>query len=101
MSLPADSTIEDVKVRIRQSVRNRNIGRVEQVVLREGPRAFRLATLFEIVCPEAGDVYHYSLRKITLGSCFSKRIVTLIENFLILVTKGPDDSNIYEANLII
>lgn len=62
MSLPADSTLEDVKVRIRQSVRNKNIGRVEQVVLREGPRAFRLATLFEILDPASGGVHHYSLK---------------------------------------
>lgn len=62
MSLPSDSTLEDVQVRIRKSIRNPNVGRVEQVVLREGPRAFRLATLFEILDPAAGGVHHYSLK---------------------------------------
>lgn len=62
MSLPPDSTLDDVKVRIRESVKNPNVGKTEQVVLKEGPRAFRLATLFEIINPEAGKLHHYSLK---------------------------------------
>ena len=62
MSLPSDSTLDDVKVRIRESVKNPNIGKTEQVVLKEGPRSFRLATVFEILDPEAGELHHYSLR---------------------------------------
>ncbi len=62
MSLPPESTFEDVKVRIRESVNNPNVGKIEQVVLKEGPRAFRLATLFEIVNPETSELHHYSLR---------------------------------------
>ncbi|ABW66712.1 Shedu anti-phage system protein SduA domain-containing protein [Desulfosudis oleivorans] len=62
MSLPPDSTLDDVKVRIRESVKNPNVGKTEQAVLKEGPRAFRLATLFEIMNPESGEIHHYSLR---------------------------------------
>lgn len=62
MSLPPESNLEDVKVRIRKSIINPNVGKVEQVVLKEGPRAYGLATLFEIVDPEAGKLHHYSLR---------------------------------------
>lgn len=62
MSLPPEATIEDVKVRIRKSMRNPHIGRVEQVVLREGPRAFRLATLFEILDPADNSHHHFALR---------------------------------------
>jgi hypothetical protein len=62
MSLPPESTLEDVKVRIIQSVKNPNVGKTEQVVLKEGPRAFRLATLFKIMKPETGELHHYSLR---------------------------------------
>jgi len=35
MSLPPESTLEDVKVRIRESVNNPNVGKIEQVVLKE------------------------------------------------------------------
>lgn len=62
MSLPPEATIEDVKVRIRKSMRNPHIGKVEQAVLREGPRAFRLATLFEILNPGDSSHHHYTLR---------------------------------------
>ncbi len=62
MSLPPDSTLDDVKVRIRESIKNPNVGKTEQTVLKEGPRAFRLATLFEIMNPESGDIHHYSLK---------------------------------------
>ena len=62
MSLPPESTIDDVKVRIRESVKNPNVGRTEQVVLKEGPRSFKLATLFEILNPGAKETHHYSLR---------------------------------------
>jgi len=62
MSLPPDSTLDDVKVRIRESFKNPNIGKTEQIVIKEGPRSFRLATLFEIMDPEAGESHHYSLR---------------------------------------
>jgi len=56
MSLPPDSTLDDAKVRIRESVKNPNVGKTEQAVLKEGPRAFRLATLFEIMNPESGEI---------------------------------------------
>lgn len=62
MSLPPESTIDDVKVRIRKSIQNPNVGRIEQVILKEGPRAFRLATLYEILKPDTGDLHHYSLK---------------------------------------
>ena len=62
MSLPPDSTLDDVKVRIRESIRNPNVGKVEQVALKEGPRMFRLATLMEIMNPQTGALHHYSLK---------------------------------------
>ncbi|HAL30017.1 MAG TPA: DUF4263 domain-containing protein [Coriobacteriia bacterium] len=60
MSLSPDKSLEDVKVRIRQSVSNPNVGKIEQAVLKEGPRAFRLATLTQIL--DADVVHHYSLK---------------------------------------
>lgn len=62
MSLPPENTFDDVKVRIRESITNPNVGRIEQVELKSGPRAFRLATLMEILDPKEKTVHHYSLK---------------------------------------
>lgn len=64
MSLPPESTLDDVIVRIKQSYqnKNKNVGRISHVVLKEGPRAFRIATLMEILDPEKGDIHHHSLK---------------------------------------
>lgn len=61
MSLPPDASLDDVKVRIREACRNPHVGRIEQVVLKSGPRAFRLATLLEILDSE-GNPHHHSLK---------------------------------------
>lgn len=62
MSLPPDATLDDVKVRIRNAYTNPNVGQISQVVLREGPQAFRIATLIEIVNPQTKEFHHYSLK---------------------------------------
>lgn len=62
MPLPSDASLDDVKVKIRESYTNPNIGKIQQAVLKDGPRAFRIATLFEIVDPKTGSVHHHSLR---------------------------------------
>lgn len=61
MPLPSESSLDDVKVRIREAYRNPNVGKIEQVVLRHGPRAFRLATLLQILDAN-GQPHHYSLK---------------------------------------
>lgn len=62
MSLPPELSLEDIKVQIGKSIRNPNVGEFKQVTLKEGPRAFRIATLFEIIDPKSNEVHHYSLR---------------------------------------
>jgi hypothetical protein len=62
MSLPPQSTIQDVTVRIRNATRNPNVGRTEQVVLKEGPKAFRVATLMEILNPQSQETHHHVLK---------------------------------------
>ncbi len=62
MSLTPEHTFEDVKVRIRDSITNPNVGRIEQVELKSGPRAFRIATLMEILDPIENTIHHYSLK---------------------------------------
>lgn len=41
-SLPPDNSLDDVKVRIRKSYSNPNVGQIHQVVLKDGPRTFRI-----------------------------------------------------------
>lgn len=62
MSLPPEASLDDVKVRIREVYTNPNVGNISQVVLKDGPRAFRLATLFEIVDPKTREFHHYTLK---------------------------------------
>ena len=57
-----DSTLDDIKVSIQSSIRNPNIGRVFQSVLKKGPLAYKIATIFEIKNAKTGEHHHFSLR---------------------------------------
>lgn len=61
-TLPSELSLEDVQVRIRTSGGNPNIGKTHQVVLKNGPRTYRVATIFEIMHPAKGTLHHLSLR---------------------------------------
>ena len=60
--LPPENTIDDVKVRIQESYKNPNVRKVTQATLKDGPRAFKIASLMEIVDPKTNDFHHYSLK---------------------------------------
>ena len=60
--LPPETSLDDVKVRIREAYRNPSVGKIHHVWLKEGPRAFRSATLLEIKNPSTGERHHYSLK---------------------------------------
>ena len=60
--LPPETSLDDVKVRIRQSYKNPNVGKIHQVVLKDGPRTFKIATLLEIIDPKTDALHHYSLK---------------------------------------
>ena len=59
---PPDLTIEDIKVRIIRTSGNPHIGKTHQVILKNGPRTFRIATIFEILDPVSRVVHHLSLQ---------------------------------------
>ena len=61
-TLPPENTIDDVKIRIQESYKNPNVRRVTQTVLKEGPRAFKIASLMEIINPKTKEFHHYSLK---------------------------------------
>jgi hypothetical protein len=62
MALPPETSLDDVKIRIRESYTNPNVGKIHQVELRPGPRVFHIATLLEIMDSKTGDFHHYSLK---------------------------------------
>ncbi|MEW5986488.1 MAG: Shedu anti-phage system protein SduA domain-containing protein [Chloroflexota bacterium] len=55
-------TIEDVKVEIRTTNSNPNVGKTYQVILKEGPKIYRIATIFEIFDANAGKLHHHALK---------------------------------------
>src|SRR3990167_2492922 len=60
--LGPENTLEDVKVRIQKSYKNPNVGTITQAVLKEGPQAFKISTMMEIVDPKTRSFHHYSLK---------------------------------------
>jgi hypothetical protein len=60
--LPPDTSLDDLKVKICETYSNPNVRKIHQVVLKNGPQAFRIATLLEVVDRESGDFHHYSLK---------------------------------------
>lgn len=61
--LSPEKSLEDVKLTIKKKYTNSNphVGDVVQVVLKEGPRAFKIATLLELKNPKKNKFHHYSL----------------------------------------
>ena len=60
--LPPENSLDDVKVRIKKSYTNPNVRTITQAVLKEGPRAFKIATMLELINPNNGEFHHYSLK---------------------------------------
>lgn len=58
----SDLSLEELKVQIRRTSSNPNIGKTFQAVLKEGPRAYKIATFFEIIDPDEDEIHHYSLK---------------------------------------
>lgn len=55
-------SLEDIKVEIRTTHSNANVGKTHQIVLKEGPRAYRIATIFEIINASTQEIHHHTLR---------------------------------------
>lgn len=61
-NLPPENTLNDVKIKIVETYSNPSIGKVTQAVLKDGPQAFKIATLLEVKNPKTGAFHHYSLK---------------------------------------
>lgn len=59
---PPDFSLEEIKIKIRKTSKNPNIGKTHQVTLKNGPRTFRIATIFEIINPKNQELHHLSLQ---------------------------------------
>lgn len=62
MPLDPDKSLDDVKLRIRESYQNPSVGQIYQAVLKEGPKIFRVATLMEILDGKTREFHHFSLK---------------------------------------
>lgn len=60
--LPNEYAIDDVKIRISEAYNNPNVRKITQAVLKEGPRAFKIATLMEVINPQTDEFHHYTLK---------------------------------------
>lgn len=61
-TLPYDTTPADVILRIESNIRNPNVREVVSTVLKDGPRAYRVATLYEIIDPTTQEHHHWCLK---------------------------------------
>lgn len=61
-TLPPENTLDDVKIRIKKTYSNPNVRTITQAVLKDGPRAFKIATMLELIDPETKEFHHYSLK---------------------------------------
>ena len=61
-TLPPENTIDDVMIKIKKASNGSNVGLIKQVVLKEGPRAFKMATLIEILHHKNKETHHYTLK---------------------------------------
>lgn len=60
-------SLDEIKVKVTETQKNPNIGKTHQVFLKEGPRTFKLATIFEILAPSRNALHHLSLQIDTLS----------------------------------
>ena len=58
---PSDKSLDEIKIEVMKTFRNPNIGKTYQFDLKSGPKAFRIATIFEILDPKDGSLHHLSL----------------------------------------
>lgn len=91
MPLPYEATLEEVKARIRASTNNPNVGKIKQIALKEGPRAYRLATLLEILDPASRAPHHYTLKLESIDRTRKSGWFYKPEKSITLEGKDPDE----------
>ena len=60
--LPPENSLDDVKILIKKTYSNPNVRTITQAVLKDGPRAFKIATMLEVINPKNGEFHHYSFK---------------------------------------
>ena len=87
---PSDKSLDEIKIEVMKTFRNPNIGKTYQFDLKSGPKAFRIATIFEILDPKDGSLHHLSLQ---LDSIDKTKTAWKIkpQNRIRLEGKDPDE----------
>jgi len=71
--LPYETLVADVIVRIESTIgRSPNVREKVSAVLKNGPKAFRVATLYEIINPETQEHHHWCLKISSIDRTKSK-----------------------------
>lgn len=61
-TLPPENTLDDVIIRIKKTYKNPNVRTITTAVLKDGPIAFKIATMTEVINPSTKEFHHYSLK---------------------------------------
>ena len=56
------TSLDEIKIRIKKSFSNPNIGETFQIELKSGPIAYKIATIFQVLDPNTKQTHHYYLR---------------------------------------
>lgn len=62
--LPPETSLDDVKLKIKKNYTSgkSNVKTVTQADLKDGPQAYRIATLLELINPKTQEFHHYTLK---------------------------------------
>lgn len=60
--VPYEVSPGDIQLKINTHLQNPNVGRVVSTTLKNGPKSFRFATMFEIIEPVTRGHHHWCLR---------------------------------------
>ncbi len=86
-----DASIDEILVERRKANRNPNIGSVDHVVLKDGPRSRKWALLYQIIDPKTGETHHYSLRLEAARGTKAKGWAVEAERSISLDSEGDDE----------
>lgn len=86
-----DASIDEILVERRKANRNPNIGSVDHVVLKNGPRSRKWAMLYQILDPRTGETHHYSLKLEAARGTKSRGWALEAERSISLDSDGDDE----------
>jgi len=89
--IPYSTSPDEIKVRIKKAYSSDNIGDIHQVILKEGPRTYKYATIIEILDPKKRATHHFSLRLDSIDKTKSKGWFSKPEKSISLSSEDPNE----------